>query len=265
MKDLHDKIALLTGASMGIGPYIAKRLRKEGVRLILSARSEDALHAVAREVGDTRIIVADLAKAADVERLAQEAGDIDLFISNAGIPASGRLDSFDVEEMDRAIAVNLRAGMVLARRFTPHMLERGSGHMVFVASIAAKVPSYGATVYNATKFGLRGFALGLREELHGTGVGVSVVCPTFVSDAGMWADTGMKAHPVAGEVSPVAVADAVVSCIKRNRPEIDVVPPQMKLSLGVLAVAPELVKAIARGSGAAAIGDEIGEKQRHKR
>ena len=78
-----------------------------------------------------------------------------------------------------------------------------------MSSIAGKVPSAGATVYNATKFGLRGFGLGLRQELAGTGVGVSVILPTFVSGAGMWAETGLKAHPMAGETSVAAVAEYV--------------------------------------------------------
>ena len=81
----------------------------------------------------------------------------------------------------------------------------------------------------------------------------------------MFAETGMKAHPLAGEVSPAQVADAVVTAIKRNRAEIDVAPAQLKVSLGLVAVAPELAKTIARRSGAVAIGDQLSEKQKHKR
>src|SRR5437879_13497506 len=113
------------------------------------------------------------------------------------------------------------------------MLERKSGHMVFMSSIAGKLPSGGESMYNATKFGIRGFGLALREELWGTGVGVSVISPTFVSEAGMWAVTALKPHPIAGEVSPAQVADGVWSAITRNRRAADAVPIQLRATLKV--------------------------------
>ncbi len=156
---------------------------------MLSARNEEALNKLAADLGDSRVVVADLSREGEPERLANEAGDVDVLISNAGIPATGRLATFTIEEIDRALAVNLRAGIVLAARLLPGMLARKSGHMVFMSSIAGKLPSGGETMYNATKFAIRGFGLALREELWGTGVGVSVIAPTFVSEAGMWAVT----------------------------------------------------------------------------
>ena len=109
--------------------------------------------------------------------------------------------------------------------------------MVFMSSIAGKIPAASVSVYNATKFGIRGFALAIREELWGTGVGVSVVCPTFVSEAGMWAETGLKADPIAGEVSPAQVAEAVWKAIVKNRADIDVIPIQLRASLKIMALA----------------------------
>jgi len=120
-------------------------------------------------------------------------------------------------------------------------------------------------VYNATKFGIRGFALALREELRDTGVGVSVVCPTFVSGEGMWAETGLKANPMAGEVTPAQVAEAVWKAITKNRAEVDVMPIQLKAGLKVMAVAPGLFAAVARASGATRADDRLGERQKHKR
>jgi short-subunit dehydrogenase len=145
------------------------------------------------------------------------------------------------------------------------MVKRREGHIVFMSSVAGKVPAAGASIYNATKFGIRGFGLALREELWGTGVGVSVVCPTFVSEAGMWAETGLKAHPIAGEVSPAQVAGAVWSAIVKNRGDVDVVPVQLKASLKMMAVAPGLFATVARSMGATKPNDEIGERQKHKR
>lgn len=211
------------------------------------------------------MIAADLSQAGEPERLAEKAGQIDILVSNAGVPATGRLVSFTVEEIDRAITVNLRAGMVLARLLVPPMLERKSGHIVFMSSIAGKVPFAGNVVYNATKFGVRGFGLALREELWNTGVGVSVIYPTFVSEAGMWAEAGLKANPIAGEVSPAQVADAVWMAISKNRGEVDVVRLPLRASLVVQRVAPRVFAAVGRRTGAVSDYDKLAERQRSKR
>src|SRR5207237_8254346 len=164
---------------------------------------------------------------------------------------------FKQEEIDRAIAVNLRAGIVLAKLLAPGMVERGSGHLVFMSSIAGKIPSGGETIYNATKFGIRGFGLALREALWGTGVGVSVISPTFVSEAGMWAVTGLKPHLIAGEVSPAQVADAVWSAITRNRREVDVVPIQLRTVLKLQALTPGVFATTARWRGANRANEDL--------
>ncbi|HEY8863447.1 MAG TPA: SDR family oxidoreductase [Candidatus Dormibacteraeota bacterium] len=265
MEDLRGKTVLLTGASTGLGPHIARRLHRAGAKFVLSARNAEALKRLAEELGDARVVVADLSRLGEAERLVREAGEVDVLVSNAGVPASGRLATFKVTELDRAIAVNLRASMVLAHQVVPAMLNRKGGHLVFMSSIAGIVPQAGNSVYNATKFALRGFALALREELFDTRVGVSVICPTFVSEAGMWAETGLKANPMAGEVSPAEVADAVWYAITRNRAEIDVAPPQLKASLKFQALAPGLFATIARAAGATKPSEEMGERQRNKR
>ena len=262
--DLRGRTVLLTGASTGIGPHIARRLRREGAKFVLSARNEPALKQLGDELGDSRVVVADLAKRGEAERLAADAGDVDILVSNAGVPASGRLDSFEIDEIDRALDVNVRAGIVLARLLAPQMVWRKAGHMVFMSSVAGKLPTPGLSIYNATKFAVRGFGLSLREELAGTGVGASVICPVYVSESGMWAVTGLKPHPVVGEVTPHQVADAVYSAITRNRREVDVAGLGMKATLVAQAFAPGLVAAAGRGP-ASAIAGEQGERQRDKR
>jgi short-subunit dehydrogenase len=231
----------------------------------LSARNAEALENLAKEIGESRVVVADLSRTGEAERLANEAGEVDVLVSNAGVPISGRLAELAVDEIDRAIAVNLRAGIVLAHALAPVMVRRKEGHIVFMSSIAGKIPAAGSTVYNATKFGIRGFGLAMREELWGTGVGVSVIYPTFVSEAGMWAETGLKPHPIAGEVSPAQVAEAVLSAIVKNRGDVDVVPIQLKASLKMMAVAPGLFATTARAMGATKPNEELGERQKHKR
>lgn len=265
MNDLRGKTVLLTGASTGIGPYIARRLRQAGAKFVLSARSEDALKKLAKELGDSLVVPADLSLAGEPERLAKAAGHVDVLVSNAGVPATGRLLNFKVEDIDRALAVNLRAAMVLARLLAPVMLQHKSGHIVFMSSIAGKVPQAGNLVYNATKFGLRGFGLALRDELWGTGVGVSVVCPTFVSEAGMWAVSGLKANPIAGEVSPVQVANTVWSAIIKNRGEVDVAGLPLRASLVVQALAPGMFAAVGRRSGASGDYDQLAKRQSSER
>ena len=262
--ELRGKSVLLTGASTGLGPHIARRLRREGASFVLSARNAEALRALAGELGGARVVVADLSRPGEPERLAAEAGAVDVLVSNAGVPASGDLETFSIEEIDRAIAVNVRAGIVLARLLAPAMVAQKSGHMVFMSSIAGKLPTPGLTIYNATKFAVRGFGLSLREELWGSGVGVSVICPVYVSEAGMWARTGLHAHPVAGEVTPAQVADAVWSAITKNRAEVDVAGVGMRATLFAQALAPGIVAAAGRRS-AAAIAREQGERQRDKR
>jgi short-subunit dehydrogenase len=240
-------------------------MRRAGAKLVLSGRNEEGMKKLAGELGDSRVIPADLSRAGEPERLAKAAGHVDVLISNAGIPATGRLATFAVDEIDRAIAVNLRAGMVLANELAPGMVERKSGHMVFMASVIGKIPSAGESVYSATKAGLRGFALALREELRGTGVGVSVIVPTFVRQAGMWAATGLRPHPMAGEVPPGRVVEAVARAIARNRAEIDVVPIQLKAALKLQAVAPGWFATTARWMGATRANEDMDERQRDKR
>ena len=265
VKSLGGKRVLLTGASSGLGPVIARRLAREGVRFILTARREADLHRLANELGGALVISADLSLPGEAERLAAEAGEVDILIANAGVPASGDLTGFEVDQIDRAIQVNLRSPIVLARQLLPSMVGRGNGHLVFMSSLAGKVPTASATIYNATKFGIRGFGLALRQELAGTGVGVSTILPTFVTGAGMFAETGLRAHPMAGAVTATAVAEAVHSAILRDRAEIEVAPLGTRAGLRVAAVAPRLAERVTRASGTGKFAGELSERQKHKR
>jgi short-subunit dehydrogenase len=261
MKDLTQRTALLTGAAGGIGPHLASRLHAEGVSLVLSGRNQAELERLASQLAPARVVVADLSQPEAAERLAAGAGAIDLLVANAAVPASGELVSFSVEEIDRALTINLRSAMVLANRLLPGMLSRGSGHIVLMASIHGKLPAALVSVYNATKFGLRGFGLALGQELQHTGVGVSVINPTFVRDAGMWAETGVATHPLAGRVSPDQVADAVVEAIKENRREVDVAPLGARLAVSM----PRLVAPMVRRLGALAVPRAAVDRQLTKR
>ncbi len=255
---------LLTGATGGIGHAIARGLRTRGAELTLTGRRTDALDPLAVELG-ARALAADLSDRVKLERLLDDVGDIDILLANAALPASGRLESFSIEEIDRALEVNLRAPIVLARALLPGMLERGRGHLLFVSSLAGKAPAPGASIYNASKAGLRGFASALRADLHGSGVGVSAVFPGFIRDAGMFADAHVELPRGVGTRTPEDVARAVVTAIEHDRGETDVAPLPLRAGAMFAGLAPEIATRVSRRLGSDDIAREIGVGQREKR
>jgi short-subunit dehydrogenase len=261
---LAGRSVLLTGATGGLGHAIARRLHAEGASLVLTGRRTEVLEPLAAET-NARSLAVDLTDAEAVQRLASECADVDVLVSNAGLPGTGQVTSFSVEELDRALAVNLRAPMVLARELAARMVARGSGHLVFMSSLAGKVAPPRGSVYAATKFGLRGFARSLREDLRPSGVGVSAIFPGFVRDAGMFHDTGTKLPPGMGTVAPDAVAEAVVRAIERNRGEIDVVPVSMRAGAVVARLAPDLANSVSRRLGGTRVAEDHVAMQKDKR
>jgi uncharacterized protein len=161
--------------------------------------------------------------------------------------------------------VNLRAPIALARALTPGMTARRRGHLVFISSLQGKAATPVASIYCAAKFGLRGFALALREDLRGDGVGVSVVLPGFIRDAGMFADAHVSLPPGVGTRSPEDVARAVVDAIERDRAEVDVAPLPLRLGSAVASVAPALSAAVSRRLGSDQIAARIVAGQRANR
>jgi short-subunit dehydrogenase len=262
--NLSGRSVLLTGATGGLGQAIARALTARGARLVLTGRRADVLEPLAAEVGG-RAIVCDLAEADEVERLLGEVGNADVLVANAALPATGVLESFSAEEIDRALAVNLRAPIVLARALSRGMVARGHGQLVFVSSLSGKAASARGSIYSATKFGLRGFALGLREDLRDTGVGVSTVFPGFISDAGMFHESGAKLPGYVAMKTPEDVAAAVVLAVERNRAEIDVAPLPLRVGTAVAGLLPELSGRVQRRLGSLDIAEAMAEGQRDKR
>ncbi len=258
--------ALVTGASGGLGAAIARVLHARGAELVLSARRTDALEQLRHELGGApRLEPADLAEPGAARDLVDRAGEVDLLVANAALPASGPLDGFTPEEIDRAIEVNLRVPAQLARALLPGMRERGRGHLVFIGSLNGRVATAGSSLYSATKFGLRGLAGGLRDDLHGSGVGVSVVAPSFVSGAGMYADTGVDLPRGVGTVTPEAVGRGVVRAVERNRAEVNVAPLALRLGARVYELAPGPTAALQRRLGSHEIADRMARAQSGKR
>ena len=241
-----------------------RALHARGAAVLASGRKRDVLEGLARDLDRVEPLVADLSEAAAVSELAG-GRRIDVLVANAALPASGRLDSFSHAEIDRALDVNLRAPMHLARMLMPPMVERGAGHLVFISSLSGKMASAGASVYNATKFGLRGFGFALNDELRGTGVGATTVFPGFIRDAGMFADSRVELRRGVGTRTPDDVARAVIRGIETNRPEIDVAPFSLTSGARIFGLAPRLVTGINRRLGSVELADEIAEGQRDKR
>jgi len=255
---------LLTGATGGLGHAIARALHQRGGKLILTGRRTDVLEPLAAEL-DARALAVDLSGSAEVERLATESGEIDILVANAALPASGRLETYTIEEVDRSLDVNLRAPIVLAHALAPAMIERGSGHLLFMSSLAGKAATPGSALYNASKFGLRGFASALRADLRASGVGVSAVFPGFIRDAGMFADAGVKLPTGVGTRTPEDVAAAVVKAIEHNRAEVDVAPLSMRAGAIFAGLVPELAASVSRRLGSEDVAHKVAKTQREKR
>lgn len=257
---------LVTGATGGIGMAIARRLHGRGATLLLSGRQADVLERLAAELGErAEPLVADLADRDQVAALPARAGRVDVLVANAALPASGALASFEPGQIDRALDVNLRAPIMLAHDLAPAMAERGHGHLVFVSSLSGKSSSAGSSLYSASKFGLRGLAQGLHEDLLHAGVGVTTVFPGFIRDAGMFHDSGVKLPRFVGMPTPDDVAAAVVKGIERGKLEIDVAPLGLRIGTAVAGLAPAATLALQRRFGSHEIAADIAHGQADKR
>jgi short-subunit dehydrogenase len=262
--EISGSRVLLTGATGGIGHAIARALSARGAELILTGRRVEVLEPLASELG-ARSLAVDLSEAMEVDRLLSEAGELDILVANAALPGSGPLDSFTVDQIDRALAVNLRAPIAMTHALAPEMVRRGRGHLLFMSSLSGKAATAGSSIYNATKFGLRGFAGAMRAELHDTGVGVSAVFPGFIREAGMFAEAGVKLPRGVGTRSPEDVAKATVRAIERNIGEVDVAPISLRLGSAFAGIAPELSATITRKSGSDKIASQLADGQLTKR
>lgn len=255
---------LVTGASGGLGAAIARACAERGASVVLTGRRRDLLDGLASELR-ADVVAADLADGEDVTRLLAMVGAVDVLVSNAALPAGGRIDSFSITELDRALAVNLRAPMVLSRCLSTSMTDRGHGSIVFVSSLAAAFPTPGLSVYNTTKTALRTYALSLRGELAPKGVGVSVVYPGPIRDAGMWADTGLPTPTGIGTRSPAEMGAAVVRAIENNRGEVTVAPVALRAGAAVARATPGAFARVAPRLGAARVTDAKAQALRDRR
>lgn len=264
--ELNGCRVLVTGATGGLGQAIARALHARGARLVLTGRRTEVLDGLVSELGErTEARALDLSDLDAVRGFCGEVGDVDVLVANAGLPGTGRLEEYASEQINRVLDVNLGAPVHMTNVLLPGMLARRRGHFVYVSSMSGKVATPRSSLYNGTKFGLRGFAYALREDLRGTGVGVTTVFPGFISDAGMWADGGQELPAIARTKTPKDVANAVIAGIERGRAEIDVAPLTVRLGGWLAGPLPNAVAAINRLAGGDRIADAISQAQRDKR
>lgn len=187
---LEGRRALVTGASRGIGPAIARALNRAGARVAITARDHEGLRATAADLQEPVVLVGDLADPATPPRLAAEAeaalGGVDVLVNNAAAAVRAPVDQLDAALVDRLMAVNLRAPLLLAAALVPGMRSRGTGSIVNLSSVSAVVGTPRRAVYAATKGALDAATRSLAAELGPDGIRVNSVAPGVV-DTDLWA------------------------------------------------------------------------------
>ncbi len=186
MFELSDKVALITGASGGIGMSIVKKMKQCGAKLIISGTRQNVLNDLASELGDdVKTIITDLNNKDDVLNLAKEAeasfGHIDILINNAGITADNLFLRMKDDEWDQVINVNLSAPMRLTRQVIKGMLKRRYGRVIFISSVVGYSGNAGQSNYAASKSALIGFTKSIALEVASRGITCNLIAPGFIS------------------------------------------------------------------------------------
>lgn len=228
---MKDKVVWITGASSGIGAAFAVECSKRGTKVILSARSEEKLKAVKSKLaGASEILIMDVSKtdeAAEYTRRAKSFfGPIDILINNAGISQRGLVEDSDLSIDRRLFEVNYFGNIALTKAVLPSMLERGTGNLVIISSVAGKLSTPGRSSYAGSKHALHGFYDALRAEVKERGVSVNTICPGYIKT-----DISLNALNAKGEkhgvmdpgqakgMSAAKCAQKIIKAIKNNERE----------------------------------------------
>ncbi len=249
MPDLAGKVALVTGASSGIGEATAREFAREWARVALLARREDRLEAVAdgirREGGQVMVCVGDVTDPGAVQAAVQDVlahwKRLDILVNSAGRGMAAPFEAVTAQEFRDLVEINLVGVLTATQAVLPAMLQQASGHIFNISSVAGRRGIPFRSAYSATKFALVGLTESLRQELKGTGIHVSLVYPIY-TETEFHAVEPKKVQPRRfGPVqSPHQVARAIVRCARRPRPEVYPYPPARILAV-LSALAPGLV------------------------
>jgi short-subunit dehydrogenase len=247
---INGRLALVTGASSGVGAAAAKEIARRGGRVLLVARTRSALEQVAEEIaavgGEAHVYVADVSDRLDVDRLAQtikdQLGTPDILINNAGAGRWLFVDETDPAEAAQMIAVPYLAAFYVTRAFLPEMLRRNSGHIVNMTSPAAYMAWPGASAYTVARWAMRGFSSALRADLNGTGIGVTLVSPGKVSSAYFANNPGSEERiptiaRLYGTLTPQQVGAAIARAVEREQREV-IIPFTLRLTIMLYSVLP---------------------------
>ncbi|MGI9020359.1 MAG: SDR family NAD(P)-dependent oxidoreductase [Solirubrobacterales bacterium] len=259
MPKLDGKLALVTGASSGIGVEIAKALAGRGARLILVARGREGLERTAAEIaaggGEAVVLPADLSDLADTARLAAEVlagpGAPNVLVNNAGAGRWRAIDETEPGEAAQAMTLPYLAAYELTRELVPAMIERGSGHILNMTSAAGFVTIPGANAYGVARWAMRAFSYQLTDDLRGTGVGVSLLVPSEVDSPYFDNNPGSRERipriaRMVGTMSEAEVGAAAVRAIEQEKREL-IVPWRGWLLLRT--TPPPLMRALMRRTG----------------
>ncbi|MFW5920054.1 MAG: SDR family oxidoreductase [Halanaeroarchaeum sp.] len=213
--DPTGTVAVVTGASSGIGEATARALGREGCAVALVARREDRLENVAEEIDARTLAVPtdvtdEAAVRSMVEEVREELGDIDVLVNNAGVARGGPVAEADLAALRRNVRVNLEGVMNVTHAALPNMLETGGGDVVTVSSLSARFPQEGGSGYTASKFGVNGFCRSLRKEMSDESVRVTIVMPgPVVTELNDWEHWDGRA------MDPADVAETIVFAVSR--------------------------------------------------
>jgi short-subunit dehydrogenase len=261
--ELRGAVAVVTGASSGFGELTSRILAKEGAAVVLAARRAERLEALAAEIegkgGRALPVRCDVTEIADVQELRDRVegafGRCDVLLNNAGIPGGGRFADLSLDQIERVIGVNLLGVLVCTKVFLPMMLDRGTGHIVNVGSLAGRYAAPGTSVYSASKHGVVAFSESLYYELAPRGILVTSVNPGF-SRTETFAGRGPK--PLV--VSPQRAVDAIVKVVRRGIAPEYYVPEWARWPEIFRVVTPRLYyRAMTWGAKAAARSDRLGK------
>jgi short-subunit dehydrogenase len=238
MREIKGKWALVTGAASGIGRAIARELAREGANLFLVDINEPALTSVVEEVRDTGVEafgrvcdVSDVREvSATVAELTARWGGVDILVNNAGITYYGKTERMSADHWDKLLRVNLLSQIQFTRELLPSLLERPEAHVLNVCSVLGLIGMPKVTAYCTSKFAMVGFSESLRNEFGRQGLGVTALCPGFVS-TNLFTSAPLEEcaeeHKVPPKIictTPERVARAAVKAIYRNRRLVTVEP-----------------------------------------